>query len=42
MVPPGPLGYLTAYPDGPSLPVAATLNDRGGEVLGNQAISILC
>jgi len=38
VVPPGPLGYLTAYPDGQSLPVAATLNDRGGEVLGNQAI----
>ncbi len=38
VVPPGPLGYLTAYPDGQTLPVAATLNDGGGEVLGNQAI----
>jgi hypothetical protein len=38
VVPPGPLGYLTAYPDGQTLPVAATLNDRGGEVLGNEAI----
>ncbi len=38
VVPPGPLGYLTAYPDGQTLPVAATLNDRGGQVLGNQAI----
>ena len=38
VVPPGPLGYLTAYPDGQSLPVAATLNDGGGEVLGDQAL----
>jgi len=34
----GALGVLNCLPDGQSLPVAATLNDRGGEVLGNQAI----
>jgi hypothetical protein len=38
VAPPGPLGYLTAFPDGQSRPVAATLNDPGGVVLGNQAI----
>ncbi len=36
--PPEPLGYLTAFPDGQSMPVAATLNDPGGAVLGNPAI----
>jgi hypothetical protein len=38
VAPPGPLGYLTAFPDGQSRPVAATVNDPGGVVLGNQAI----
>jgi hypothetical protein len=38
VVPPGSLSYLTAYPTGDPLPVAATLNDREGGVLGNQAI----
>lgn len=38
VVAPGPLGYLTAYPAGQALPVAATLNALGGGVVGNEAI----
>ena len=33
-----PLGYLTAWPAGQSLPVAATLNDVAGGVVGSAAI----
>ncbi len=33
-----PLGYLTAYPTGSAEPVAATLNDPNGGVIGNAAI----
>ncbi len=38
VVPPGPLGYLTAWPTGQTLPVAATLNALGGGVVGGGAI----
>jgi hypothetical protein len=37
-VPPGRLGYLTAYPAGGTVPIAATLNDPSGGVVGNEAI----
>lgn len=35
---PGPLGFLTAWPAGLAEPVAATLNDPNGGVIGNEAI----
>src|ERR1017187_2562937 len=38
VVPPGPLGYLTVYPTGQPLPLAATLNSLQGYVVGNAAI----
>ncbi len=38
VVPPGPLDYLTAWPAGQPLPVAATLNGPAGGVVGNEAI----
>ena len=38
VVPPGPLGYLTTWPAGQPLPIAATLNDPSGRVVGNEAI----
>ena len=37
-VAPGPLGYLTAWPAGQSLPTVATLNAPNGGVVGNEAI----
>jgi hypothetical protein len=38
VVPPGPLGYITVYPTGQPLPLAATLTDVQGIILGNSAI----
>ena len=38
VVPHGGLGYLTAWPTGSPLPVAATLNSINGSVVGNAAI----
>jgi hypothetical protein len=38
VVAPGPLGYLTAWPMGLQLPVAATLNALNGGVVGGGAI----
>jgi uncharacterized repeat protein (TIGR01451 family) len=38
VVPPGILGYLTAWPTGQSQPLAATLNDLTGTIVGNAAI----
>jgi hypothetical protein len=38
IVPPAPVGYLTAFPAGQSLPVVATLNAPAGGVIGNSAI----
>ena len=36
--PPGPLGYLTAWPTGPTQPVVASLNALSGTVTANAAI----
>jgi hypothetical protein len=38
VVPPGPLGFLTAYPTGQPLPLAATVNSPEGFIVGNAAI----
>jgi hypothetical protein len=38
VVPPGPLGFLTAYPTGMTRPLVATLNDLSGTVTANAAI----
>jgi len=38
VVPPGPLGFLTAYPTGQTLPLAATVNSPEGFIVGNAAI----
>jgi len=38
VVAPGPLGYLTAWAAGQSLPLAATLNAPNGGVVGNEAM----
>jgi Beta-propeller repeat len=38
VVPPGPLGYLTAWPTGSAVPLVATLNSLEGQVVGNAAI----
>jgi hypothetical protein len=38
VVPPGPLGYLTAWPTGLSRPVVATLNALTGAITANAAI----
>jgi uncharacterized repeat protein (TIGR03803 family) len=38
VVPEGPLGYLTLWPDGENQPVAATLNAIDGAVTSNMAI----
>lgn len=38
VIPPGLLGFLTAFPAGQPLPVVATLNDRQGAVVGNEAL----
>jgi uncharacterized repeat protein (TIGR03803 family) len=39
LVPPGPVGYLTVYPTGDSLPLVSTLNDPTGTVEANAAIA---
>jgi hypothetical protein len=38
VVPPGPLGYITMWPQGQTLPLAATLNAYDGAVTNNMAI----
>ncbi len=38
VVPPGPLGFITAYPTGQPLPLAATLNSLQGFIVGNAAV----
>ena len=38
VVPPGPLGYLTAWPTGQSQPYVSTLNSSNGAVIANAAI----
>src|SRR5262249_8283268 len=38
VVPPGPLGFITVYPSGQPLPLAATLNSLQGFIVGNAAI----
>ena len=38
VVPPGPLGFITVYPTGQLLPLAATLTDVQGGIVGNAAI----
>jgi hypothetical protein len=37
VVPPGPLGFVTVYPTGATLPLASVLNDLSGDVLANAA-----
>lgn len=37
LVPPGPVGYLTAFPTGQAQPLAASLNDLEGEIRNNAA-----
>jgi hypothetical protein len=37
-VPPGPLGYLTAWPAGGTQPLVSTLNDPTGTIVANAAI----
>jgi hypothetical protein len=38
VVPPGPLGYMTLWPQGQTMPVASTLNALDGAVTSNLAI----
>jgi hypothetical protein len=38
VVPPGPLGFITMFPQGQSRPLAATLNATDGAVTNNMAI----
>src|ERR1051326_7246980 len=38
VVPPGPLGFITIYPTGQPLPLAATLNSLQGFIVGNAAV----
>ncbi len=38
VVPPGPLGYLTLWPDGQTQPVVSTLNALDGAITSNMAI----
>jgi hypothetical protein len=38
VVPPGPLGYITMWPQGQSQPLAATLNASDGAITSNMAI----
>jgi hypothetical protein len=38
VVPPGPLGFITAYPTGQPVPLAATVNSPQGFIVGNAAI----
>jgi hypothetical protein len=39
LVPPGPVGYLTVYPTGGSLPIVSTVNDPTGTVEANAGIA---
>ncbi len=39
LAPPGPVGYLTAWPTGESRPIVSTLNDPTGTVEANAAIA---
>ena len=38
VVPPGPVGYLTLWPQGIAQPFAANLNDTDGTITGNMAV----
>jgi hypothetical protein len=38
VVPPGPLGFITMWPQGQPQPLAATLNDTDGAITNNMAI----
>src|ERR1700674_4011199 len=38
VVPPGPLGFITMFPQGQSRPLAATLNATDGAITNNMAI----
>jgi hypothetical protein len=38
VVPPGPVGYLTLWPQGASRPLTASLNDTDGAITNNMAI----
>jgi len=38
VVPPGPVGYLTLWPQGIARPFAANLNDTDGTITGNMAV----
>jgi hypothetical protein len=38
VVPPGPLGFITLWPTGPSRPSVSTLNDLTGTIVANAAI----
>src|SRR5215472_15704353 len=38
VVPPAPLGFITAYPTGQPLPLAAAVNSPEGFIVGNTAI----
>jgi hypothetical protein len=38
VVPPGPLGYLTLWPEGSAQPLASTLNAENGNITSNMAI----
>ena len=38
VVPPGPLGYLTLWPDGGTQPGVSTLNSLDGAITSNMAI----
>lgn len=38
VVPPGPLGYLTAWPPGQSQPLVSTLNALEGQIVANAAL----
>jgi hypothetical protein len=38
VVPPGPLGYLTLWPEGSGQPLVSTLNAEDGDITSNMAI----
>ena len=38
VIPAGPLGYLTLWPDGENQPVVSTLNAQDGSLTNNMAI----
>ena len=38
VVPPGPMGFLTLWPDGSDQPVVSTLNALDGSITNNMAI----